>query len=222
ALHAFLTLYHMVLLPILSRIRAEKPALVPRVLEKSQRLLFSLGVPAAVGGWFFAEAIVTLFYGDAFLESGQSLRILLFTVALSAAVMGNGALLAAAGLQRFNLYVGSAAAVTTVGMSLVLIPLWGHVGAATAVLATSALRALLSILITRRLVVKTDLKHVLLRPVAAGFVLVVVLLALPGLSLWVGVALGAVVYFGVLALVGGITREDLGLVRDGLKGALFR
>ena len=49
-----------------------------------------------------------------------------------------------------------------------------------------------------------------------------VLFAIPGLSLWTGVLLGAGVYFGALWGIRGMSREDRLVVWNALRGALFR
>ena len=218
---SILTLCHVVLLPTLARIRTTSPERFTSILQHTQRFVFALGLPAALGGALYAEQIVTLFFGARFAGGGDPFRILMGAVAISTACIGNGAALAVSGRQPQNLYVGATGALCLVGLSFVLIPPFGPVGAAVAFLAGSAVTGTLGTIVTRRYVARIDLLNALGRPILAGSIMVLVLLLL-GPPLWLGVPIGALVYFGSLRAVGGFQKGDWSMLRDAMRGALFR
>src|SRR3989454_1081501 len=129
---SILTLCHVVLLPTLARIRASSPERLASILQHTQRFVFALGLPAALGAALYAETIVT-----------------------------------------------------------------------------------------RRYVVRIDLLNALGRPILAGSVMVL-LLVLFRMPFWVGVPIGALIYFGSLLAIGGFHKDDWSMLRDAMKGALFR
>ena len=129
--------------------------------------------------------------------------------------------LAVSGRQRQNLYVGSVGAVALVALSFVLIPAYGPLGAAVAFISGSALTGVLGTIVTRRYVVRIDLLNALGRPILAGSVMVL-LLVLFRMPFWVGVPIGALIYFGSLLAIGGFHKDDWSMLRDAMKGALFR
>ncbi len=148
--------------------------------------------------------------------------MIVFNIAITTAFLGNSTALAASGRQTINLSIGVVRTISTIGLSFALIPSLGHVGAAYAFVVSAVLRAALSIVAVRRLVARVNLLNTLSRPALAGFLMIVFLYLVPGLSLWLGILGGGAVYFLSLLAIRGITREDWSLVKDALRGALFR
>ncbi len=222
ALISFLSIYHYVLLPTMSRIGHETPEKLSRVLQQTQKLAFIFGLAVALGGWIYAEEIMTLFYGEAFRESARSFEVLIFIVAMSTAVLGSGTALAATGRQTLNLLIGTAAAATVVSLNFVLIPTYGHVGAAYAFLAAGLLQTSFQFIAVRRLVARVEPWTTYGRTLIAGAAMVLLLDFLPKLPLWSGASLGVFVYLLLLIITRGITREDWNVVKEALQGALFR
>ena len=222
AVLAPLSIYNMVFLPAMSRLSRESPALVPRVILKSQKLFFVLGFPAAIGGWFYAKDLVTLFYGEGFLESALSLEILILTVAVSTALLGISTALTATNHQTLNLGIGAVATTANVVLCLALIPRYGHVGASYAFLGATLLGGVLDAFAMKRLLARPDFRETLARPVLAGLGMVALLFILQTPALWIGVMAGGSFYFGVLLALGGARKEDWSLVRSALRGAFFR
>ena len=221
ALVSFLAIYHFVLLPTMSRLGREAPERLAGVLQQTQKLAFIFGLAVALGGWLYAEEIMTLFYGDVFRDSARSFAVLVFVVALQTAVLGNGTALAATGHQRINLLVGIAGTALVIGLDFVLIPTYGHVGAAYAFLAAGLLKAGVDFVAVRRLVARVDPWATYGRTLLAGGAMVLVLLFL-ALPLLFGALLGALLYFALLVLMRGITRDDWSIVKEAVRGALFR
>ncbi len=222
ALLSFVMMYPTVFLPTMSRMHRENPDMLATVLHKTQKLFFIVGLPIALGGWFYARAIMTLFYGDTFSDAARSFEVVIFNMAIATAFLGNSTALAATRHQTLNLLIGAAGAVTTVGLTVALIPSFGHVGAAYAFVVSAFLRAILSVVAVDRLIARVNMWDTLTRPILAGIVMVVVLYFVPGLSLWLGILVGGGLYFLALYVIKGITREDWYLVKDALRGALFR
>ncbi len=212
----------MVILPVLSRMYREKPDMLPKVIQRAQKLFFIVGMPVALGGWFYATEIMVLFYGEAFQDSAQSFEVIILTVAIAYAVVGIGPALAATNHQKLNLLFGAAGASTNVGLCIGLIPLWGPVGAAYAFLGARLVGAGLGMIAVNRLVARIHLRETLARPMLASIAMILALYVLPGLPLWLGILGGSSLYFLVLISTRGMMKEDLALVKDALRGAFFR
>jgi O-antigen/teichoic acid export membrane protein len=217
-----LSVYPMVVLPALSRMYQETRETVSKVVYKSQKLFFMFGLPAALGGAFFAHSIMTFVYGSAFADAARSFEILMMVVATATVSIGIMAALAATGHQRLNLAITVAATVTNVALCIALIPSLGHVGAAWAFLAAELVTVVPSRLAVHRLLGSLHLVDVALRPLLAGAAMVLTLTLLPDVPLFVGIGVGAAVYFIVLLALGGVAREDWGIVKEMARGALLR
>lgn len=86
--------------------------------------LLSLGL-----GWT-AHWVIPLLYGEAFSASVAALQILLPGIAFISASKLLGLLVVQGGYIRYNLYATAVAAGITIGLDLLLIPIWGISGAA--------------------------------------------------------------------------------------------
>src|SRR6266581_2334670 len=222
ALFSFLSIVSIAALPMMSRINEESLERLPSVLNQIQRLSLVIGVPLAFGGWLYAAPIITTFYGSAFLESAQSFRILILSFAVETAVMGIGPALAATGHMNVRLYIGAVGAAITVVVSALLIPALGPVGVAYAFLVSCIVVAVLSAAAIQRYVAPLRATGTLGKSIFAGTVMALVLVAVPGLSLWIGVLFGGLVYFAALFSVRGMSAEDRIVLWNALRGALFR
>jgi len=222
ALRTPLNLYSVAALPAMARFHAEAREKLRITVQKSQKLFFILGLPIAVGGWYYREAVMTLFYGSEFFGSGDSFGILVFTMATSATALGAAAALSATGRQKINLYIAIVGAGLNIGLDLVLIPSLGPVGAAWAFLVASLFMAAASVAMLARFGVKVDMMDILLRPSVAAAVMLLALFSLPIPHLVIGIGVGALVYFATLVLIRGIGRDDWDLVKQIVQGALFR
>ena len=222
ALRSPLNLYAIAALPAMARFHGEGKEKLGITVQKSQKLFFILGLPISLGGWFYREPIMTLFYGSAFYGSGSSFGILVFTMATSTVALGAPAALSATGRQTINLIIGTVGAILNVGLAIILIPSIGPDGAAWAFLVASVAMTVASLASVARLGIKMDLAEILIRPLAAGGVMLLALFLLPSVNFAIGVAVGALVYFVTLVLVGGLRRDDWDLVRQIVRGAFFR
>src|SRR6266567_265368 len=222
ALFSFLSIVSIAALPMMSRIHEQSWERLPSVLNQIQRLSLVVGVPMAFGGWLYAAPIITTFYGNAFLESSQSFRVLILSFAVETAVMGIGPALAATGHMKIRLYIGAVGAAITIVLSALLIPPLGPVGVAYAFLASCIVVAVLSAAAIQRYVAPLRPIGTLGKSIFAGTVIALVLVAVPGLSLWIGVIFGGLVYFAALFSVRGMSAEDRIVLWNALRGALFR
>ena len=222
ALFSFLSIISLATLPMMSRIHQESRERLAAILRQMQRLSFILGIPIAFGGWFYAEQIITTFYGSAFQASVESFRVLLLCFAVETASVGIGPALAATGHAKQKLYIASAGAAVTIVLSIALIPSFGLLGAAFAFLASRILFAVVGGIVVRRYVGPLSVTAPFVKSVFASSVMLVGLLALPAQSLWTGVPLGGLIYFATVWVVRGTSYEDRLVVWHALRGALFR
>ena len=222
ALFSFLSIVSLAALPMMSRINGESRERLASVFYRMQRLSLIFGVPLAFGGWYYAGAIIAAFYGDKFQASSEIFRILVLSFAVETAVMGIGPALAATGHAMQKMYIGTAGAAVSIALTLMLIPPFGAVGVAYAFLASRVLTAGLGALAIRRYVAPLAATGTLVKSVVASSLMLLILFPIPGLSLWTGTLVGALVYFAALWGIRGASREDRTVVWNAIRGALFR
>jgi len=118
------------LFPALSRFAKENVEKFRSVLERGLSMVMLMAIPLSVGIFMTAEQISVLFYGDAYLGSGPSMRILAITLLITfpATILIHS--IFAHNKQRELVPLWIIGSVVNVGLNYFLIPVFGIVGAA--------------------------------------------------------------------------------------------
>lgn len=135
------------LLPTIAKTEAHQDTeATKKLLNQSFRLMLFLLVPLVVLLARYAPETLHLFYGHAFLEAALPMTILAIGVGCLTVFYVFTFAMNGAGLLRFPLQIAVAGVILGLALNLILIPLYGLIGAALAVTVTSAL-LMLAILI---------------------------------------------------------------------------
>jgi len=125
---------------IASLLELNRPALRP-LARSAGRYMTAAAVPVCVVLTFVAEPFLALLYGPGFSAAAPTLCVLMWTIVPYGWVRFNAYLMVGANHQRFDLVLNVALTVVNVLLNLVLIPAYGHLGAAAATLASVVLFA---------------------------------------------------------------------------------
>lgn len=128
------------LLPTIAKTEAHQDTLATKkLLNQSFRLMLFLLIPLVVLLTLYAPETLHLFYGNAFLEAALPMTILAIGVGCLTVFYVFTFAMNGAGLLRFPLQLAIGGMILGLMLNLVLIPLYGLVGAAMAVTVTSFL-----------------------------------------------------------------------------------
>lgn len=114
-------------------------------IKKFKLLLLGISIMGIAVGLlftFFGRHLVWLLYGDAFLPAAAPLSIMIWTTTFALIGTARGIWLIAEGLYKYLKYMVAIGALFNVVTNLLLIPVWGMVGAALTTLASQAIVAL--------------------------------------------------------------------------------
>lgn len=118
------------------------------VKEKySQMILFVIigNLLITLGGVVLAEPIIRIMFGNTYIDSIHSFRILMWSYFFSGTFRTiSGNLLVSQRVVKFNLVIGFIGALTSIVFNITLIPVYGAVGAAYAQLITSIVTGLIA------------------------------------------------------------------------------
>lgn len=198
---------HVAYLPATTRALSRGPSAVSRAVQRALNLSAAIGIPLAVGGSVLAGPLLQTFFGAPFADGAPAFRLLLVSVGL---VFLHGALrnvLIAAGRTTADMGIMAAAAGVNVGLDLLLVPPFGLVGAAAATVAAELLVLVLVVRSLRSVGVTAEARGVIRCATAAGVMAVLLVVTGPTLALFYNVALGALVYFFALGLIGGLPAD---------------
>jgi O-antigen/teichoic acid export membrane protein len=130
--------FYVLNLPVAARLYSGVRESARHEIESITRRLFVLVFFVFGLTTFLAEQILTAFYGASFAEASWAFRVLMLAFLIQSAEIVLGMSCQAAGYHRAGLYIVTSRAVLNVLLNLLLIPLWGMLGAAFATLFSAA------------------------------------------------------------------------------------
>jgi O-antigen/teichoic acid export membrane protein len=190
------------------------------VFQRSQKLCLTLLMPVSLSFGLLAEPICRIFYGPDFVDAAPSLRILAAVPVLFGVMVLGNVLVLSRDHPRRMVYTVAVAATINISMNLLLIPSLEEIGAATAMLTSMVVYAIMANWIALLDVGRIQWISTLAAPLGASVAMAVPLILLGGslpLALLVGVPLYVAVY---AAIESRVAPDDLNFVIDLLKKRL--
>jgi O-antigen/teichoic acid export membrane protein len=125
--------------PYMSRLNGESRPAFRRLGEESVRHMLALALPGIVIVAIFADRVIGILYGAAYVDAVPVLRVVIWVFMFNFLNPFVSHILFARGEQATSLKVGAITAVVSLVLSLAFVPTWGPIGAAWALFATTAL-----------------------------------------------------------------------------------
>jgi O-antigen/teichoic acid export membrane protein len=198
ALHTFVWLYFFNLLPSISRCVALPKQQLLDLMDHSIRFAAWIGLLAAGMLSTMAPLLLGLIYGPAFRAAAGSFGVLAWMLPV-AMLSGHHRYILIAYNQQGKLLVCTAySAAAAVLLGFALVPLYGGVGAAWALLMANVINLVLVYFAVKRLVVKVPVGRQLVTPVCALGLAAALYAGLAGWSIWLAGFVGCAVYVTVL------------------------
>jgi O-antigen/teichoic acid export membrane protein len=191
-------------LPAFSRVSAESSQALARLTVLTVRVMILVSLPIALWGTFYGPQILALNGRDFGPASGLALRILIWAFPLFLIETPLYQALYALHRQRDVTTFFLVTLVFNVGANLLLIPHYSFLGSAVITVASEVLNVSLTLVAVRRRLPSLHYRAVGLRPFLPTLVLGVVLVVLTavwGASMWVGIPIGAAVYLLTLRVL---------------------
>lgn len=202
--------YSSSLLPTLSRLDKDSGD-AQRLFDTALAHMFTFVLPLAVGGCLLGKDIIQLAFGNSFTQAGLLLQILIWCVPFLLLRAVLRAALIARGREDLVFRLTAWAAGTNIVLNFIAIPVWGMLGAAVTTVLTETLRMLLAYRYVRAEGYNATSIQRFWRSIVATTVMFSALLLLSTQTLWVALALGVVVFFLTLGLLGGLRLQRNGL-----------
>ena len=206
-------------LPVASRLDSDEEGSVERVYELTTKWVYILVFPLFVLLLIYSIEIITLVFGVQYGTGGIALTILAVGFFTNAAVGRSRETLSALGATKFLLVSSIVAFIINFVANLVLIPIYGFVGAATASAGSFiALNFVVYLFLRTQFKItpfnQRSIKAFVALPVVLlpiGFVVRVALSSSLLMIISFGVICG-ILTIGIVLIVGGIEEEDIALV----------
>lgn len=210
--------YRSALYPLMSQTYSESIDKLRSLYERSLRYLMAGMFPTLFVIAFGAPWIVRIF-GESLAPSAPVLRVLIWSLLFASLTIANARALIVAHQHSMLAWFLAVSLATNIVLNLLLIPSLGPTGSAIAKVASTGLYFCLTLVAVRRYVVRAAWWPACRGPLGAALAGAIVLLTMAGQATWVQMAAPLLAYAGGLFLLGGISREDLGLLQQTLAGA---
>jgi O-antigen/teichoic acid export membrane protein len=196
ALHAFVWLYFFNLLPSLARATRDPPGPLQALLHRSIQVCAWSAVFVGIVGTAFAQPAITLVYGPQYQDAVPAFQVLIWLIPLALMSGNYRYALVAHGQQRLEFLTAACGACLNIVLNLLLIPPYGPLGAAIALVASEVLIWALADYFVRRTITPVAAWPHISRPLIGGAILAGALYVLLPTNLWIA-GISAVVVYGL-------------------------
>ncbi|MDY6836861.1 MAG: flippase [Thermodesulfobacteriota bacterium] len=204
--------------PVFSKLSQSSVSSLALAHEKTLKFLVAISLPVVVIVICMSKKITTILFGTNVLEIAQSLKILAFCLVLNFSNLLFKFTLNAMNKQllyRRNILV---AFVTNLVLALLLIPVYGHIGACVAFLASSGLLFVLGHWSISKYMAGVSLKAALVRPFASALVMAVFLVLGRDINFYLVVPGSILAYVVSSAVLGTFTIDEIRMLQSARTG----
>lgn len=199
-------MYGNAIFPVISRLHITSKKSLKFAYERSFKYMLIIGLPISVGIYVLSDKVVSLLYGKEYMESAVVLAILSGYLLLRFLNVVSGFTLSSINQQGSRVLSQGIAALINVILNLILIPLYGFIGAAISIVITEIIFFLTYTSFIVKYGLKIKFAGLFIRPAIASAVMVFSLLFID--NVFIAIILGAFVYFISLIMFGAIDKED--------------
>ena len=204
--------------PAMSRFHIKSKEILVKLYEKSIYYLFLIAFPVGLGVTFLADRIIFFIYKSQFISSSFPLKVLIWAEVILFINYIMGYLLNSINKQRLFTYSVIISALLNLVLNLMLIPIYGYVGASVVAVFTQVINFSLLYYFCSKNGYSINFLKTITKPILAGIIMVVLMFSLKSFHIFLIVPAAVITYFAVLLITKGIGNEELDLVKNFLKG----
>jgi O-antigen/teichoic acid export membrane protein len=207
--------------PVLSAYIATKDRRLPSALQKAFDFMIITSLPLVVTGFILAKKIMTFIVGANFADSfkvtfhnfnittSATLQILLFAVGISFISSLFGYLVIAMGKQKYLIWPNVVCVFFNIGFNILFIPRFSYLASAVISVLTQILITILSGKVALGLIKINPQLKIIGKVFLASAIMGLIIYFLSFLNLFILLILAFVIYFGLLYLIGGISKNTI-------------
>jgi O-antigen/teichoic acid export membrane protein len=211
------TLMMSALFPILCHYYVSSKESLKMAYDKSFKYLFYLGLPLAIGIFMLADRFIFFFYGSGFSNSIVALKILAWDILLQFLYLCSSYILISTDKQKQMTIIVIFSALLNVILNLFLIPSYSYVGSGIATLITEFFILICYLYLNARNSFTLNIKKFLFQPIIACGFMAFFLYLFPEIQLVLRIILAIIIYFSILFITKGFSKEDFQLFRRLIK-----
>ncbi len=196
--------------PVFSRYYLKDKSLLKFAYRKSFQYMLMFGLPITLGIFVYARNIMLFAYGQEYAGSILVVQILCWFILLRFINIISGTLLSSIDRQGARVFGQGSVAVINIILNILLIPRYGFLGAAIAVIASESLFLITYYYFIFREGLNFDYMGIAWKPLLASVIMTIPLLYIN--DLFIGTISGILIYFSTLIIVRAFNHEDKNLL----------
>jgi O-antigen/teichoic acid export membrane protein len=204
--------YFSVILPVVSRFYKNNLDELKEHMKKSMKLATLFAIPVGFAGTLLAKPIIHMIYGSQYTNSIMVFQFLVWVIPLIVIRSHYRVLLVGLNKQTSDLKILSLGFAINATMNIILIPMYGLLGAAIATLCSETVILIYAHRFTKHHIIGIPFIKYLVKPIFSAVIMSAVLYGIKEINLFILLLTGIFTYFGVLFLTSGITRNDIKLI----------
>jgi O-antigen/teichoic acid export membrane protein len=205
------------LFPIMASSYVTSKDALKRIFERSFKYLFIMGLPIAVGITLMSDKFIYLIYGPTYEHSIIALQILSWDVLLVFLYGCISFLLVSIDRQHKMALFAGLTAVINIILNIILIPTYSYIGSAYATIIAESFLLVSYILLSARYLYLLPLHKIIIKPIIAVSLMGAFVYFFSYLHLALVIPIAIVIYFSVLYLIKGLSKDDISLLKSLLK-----
>ena len=210
-------LFMSALFPLMSFSFVSSKDVLKRIFERSFKYLFILGLPMAIGITLLADKIIFLIYGSNFQNSIIALQILAWDVLLVFLYGCISFLLVSIDRQHQMALLAGCTAIINIVLNLILIPSYSYIGSAFATIIAESFLLLAYIYLSARYFHLLPFHKIIIKPIIACSIMGLFVYFFHEMNLIAIILLAIIVYFTILFIIKGFSKDEIALMKSLIK-----
>jgi len=205
------------LFPLMSYSFISEKDQLKRIFERAFRYLLILGLPLAMGITLLADKIILLIYGPEFQNSIIALQILSWDVLLVFMYGCISFLLVSIDRQHQMAILAGCTALINVALNIILIPTYSYIGSAFATIAAECFLLVAYLYLSGRYFHFLPLHKIIIKPIIACGLMGAFVYLFHNLNIFFVILVAIALYFAIMFVIKGFTKDDISLMKSVLK-----
>jgi O-antigen/teichoic acid export membrane protein len=208
------SIFTTVVFPTLSFLYSFSQGSLRLAYSKSFKYLLSISMPVVCGTILLAPNFIYFIYGSEFSNSINALRILIVAFVFICIDAILQTVLNAMNMQTLVMKVTGIAALTSVLLNLLLIPIFSLYGASIATVLTEVVLFIAYFYFVSKYLCPISPRETIIKPLIATFVMGIFIYTFINYNILILISAAGVIYFGVLYILGGLSEDDWYLLKQ--------
>lgn len=177
------------------------------------KYLVIITLPVGIGTTILANKFILLIYGPSYSDSTIALQILIWWFVIGSLSWLMGIILNSTNKQKLFANSTGICLVFNICLNVVIIPKLSYIGASISTIVTEILLLILLVNYFPKDIYRPTLTPLITKPLVAGIAMGISIYFLRDYNLLAVLLFSSLLYFLILVLLGGLTRDDLNLLR---------